>query len=58
MTMKMVVEMAGGNDYGAGHCDVCGDGAGGGDGGGDDDDADGDDDGGMFQRCVPHLQGC
>ena len=42
--MKMVVKMGGGNDYGAGNCDVCADGACGGDGGGDndDDDADGD----------------
>ena len=44
--MKTVVKMGGGNDYGAGNCDVCGDGACGGDGGGDDDDddADGDED--------------
>ena len=44
--MKMVVKTGGGNAYGAGNCDVCGDGACGGDGGGDDDDddADGDED--------------
>ena len=42
VTMKMVVKMGGGNDYGAGNCDVCGDGACGGDGGGDDDDDDAD----------------
>ena len=36
VTMKMVVKIGGGNDYGAGNCDLCGDDACGGDGGGDD----------------------
>ena len=40
--MKMVVKIGGGNDYGAGNCDLCGDDACGGDGGGDDDDDDAD----------------